>query len=145
VSARIILETTAAALAIPVSLTAIAGFSRPVRRFLRKVGQFFDDWGGEPARDGVPARLGVMARLQAIEQNQVQVGEESRRTRTEVQRALMQSEKRTAAVLADIDVRLGDAQEQLAVVHHEVRPNGGNSIKDQMNRLDPAFPDKAKD
>lgn len=35
--------------------------------------------------------------------------------------------------------RLFTIEQQLAVVHHEVQPNGGSSIKDQINRLDPHY------
>lgn len=41
--------------------------------------------------------------------------------------------------LADYDARLSGMQEQLALVHHEMKPNGGKSIKDQINRLDPKY------
>lgn len=29
---------------------------------------------------------------------------------------------------------------QIADIHHEIKPNGGQSMKDQLNRLDPAYP-----
>lgn len=34
---------------------------------LKKLGNFLDDVGGEPARPGVPARAGLMERVQRIE------------------------------------------------------------------------------
>ncbi|HEY2086384.1 MAG TPA: hypothetical protein VGH54_10230 [Mycobacterium sp.] len=115
---------------------------------------FLDDYEGTPARPGVDARPGVMERLKSIEANQKTLSDdrvdvknalgaaesESARTREEVKAALVAQEKRTAAILADLDVRLGGVEEQVAVVHHEVQPNGGSSIKDQINRLDPEFP-----
>lgn len=38
-----------------------------IRRFARKMDQFFSDWNGEPARPGVPEKRGVMVRLDVIE------------------------------------------------------------------------------
>ncbi|GIH27605.1 hypothetical protein Aph01nite_59150 [Acrocarpospora phusangensis] len=38
-----------------------------VRKSLKKLSDFMDDWNGEPDRPGVPGRLGVMQRLEAIE------------------------------------------------------------------------------
>jgi hypothetical protein len=133
------IEVTAAALAIPGAATVI--LFRPLRKMSHRFGQFLDDWGGETSRIGVPARPGVMERLSKIEERQVAVSNEALKTRTEVRTQLVASEKRTAAVLADLDVRLGEAQEQLAVVHHEMLPNGGYSLKDQVNRIDPALND----
>ncbi|GIH98086.1 hypothetical protein [Planobispora takensis] len=37
-------------------------------QFLKRLGDVFDDWNGEPAREGVPGRPGVMARLAQIEE-----------------------------------------------------------------------------
>lgn len=42
---------------------------QPVIRFLRRTVHFFDDWFGEPERDGVPGRAGVMRRLQLIDEH----------------------------------------------------------------------------
>lgn len=38
-----------------------------VRKFTRKIDQFFADWNGEPSRPGVPEKRGVLVRLDAIE------------------------------------------------------------------------------
>jgi hypothetical protein len=38
-----------------------------VVKFLKKMGNFVDDWNGEPDRPGVPGRPGVMKRLESIE------------------------------------------------------------------------------
>lgn len=35
--------------------------------------------------------------------------------------------------------RLSVLEGQMATVHHELTPNSGHSMKDQMNRVDPAF------
>ncbi len=74
-----------------------------VRRWLKRIDFFLNDFFGEPPRDGYPGRHGVMSRLETIEDNQ-------RRT-----------------------------EKELAILR-ELKPNGGNSIKDQMNRMDPNFP-----
>lgn len=34
-----------------------------------------------------------------------------------------------------------DLRAKVADIHHEVKPNGGRSIKDQLNRLDPDYPE----
>lgn len=41
---------------------------RKIIPWLRRVGHFLDDWGGEPARPGVPEKPGVMVRLGTLEQ-----------------------------------------------------------------------------
>lgn len=38
------------------------------------------------------------------------------------------------------DEGLADVREKVGEIHHEMKPNGGRSIKDQMNRLDPLYP-----
>lgn len=136
-------ELLLALLAIPSALSAVV--FRPARRLLRRVGQVLDDWTGEPARPGVQSRSGVMERLQTIEGNQHEVRAESADTRAEVRRALTAQEKRTAAVLADLDVNLAGALDQIEVIHRELIPNGGGSLKDQVTRLDQAVnPDHAQ-
>lgn len=76
-------------------------------KIMRNTRQMAEDWRGEPARPGVAARPGVMERLLSLDTGQ--------------------SELRSEQVII---------REQLEVVHHEVRPNGGASIKDQLTRLD---------
>ena len=56
-----------ALLAIIGLLTAVQKGARWMLRTLRKLGEFLEDWNGEPGRPGVPARPGVMARLERIE------------------------------------------------------------------------------
>lgn len=49
-------------------LGAVAAVTRSLRPLVHGVGQFLEDWNGEPERPGVsPAKPGVMARLSAIE------------------------------------------------------------------------------
>ena len=55
---------------IAVLAAGVAGLvylTRPFRRMSETVGDFLDDWNGEPARRGVPERPGVMVRLERIE------------------------------------------------------------------------------
>jgi hypothetical protein len=57
-------------LAVCGALVVLAGGGVVVVKLLRvikRVGDFVDDWQGEPARRGVPARPGVMERLESIE------------------------------------------------------------------------------
>lgn len=56
---------------------AVAGACRYwVLPFLRRIGDFLDDWNGEPERPGHEARPGVPARLAAIEVEQKRVRRE---------------------------------------------------------------------
>jgi hypothetical protein len=48
-------------------LLAAAKLIRDLLSGVRRVSHFFDDWFGEPERDGVPERPGVMRRLEKIE------------------------------------------------------------------------------
>lgn len=53
-------------LSIAGGLTTLAIFVaiwRWVRSWGKRIGDFLDDWNGEPERPGVPARPGVMQRL----------------------------------------------------------------------------------
>lgn len=53
---------------VSVIFGAVAAVTRSLRPLVHGVGQFLDDWNGEPERPGVsPARPGVMARIAAIE------------------------------------------------------------------------------
>jgi tetrahydromethanopterin S-methyltransferase subunit G len=114
-----------------------AGFvGRKAWRGMRRWTRFLDDYEGIPDRDGVAGRPGVMKRLQTIESTVETVSEESRATRVEVQTALQEQERRQAAISADVDVRLADMAEKIEVVHSELTPNGGGSIKDQVTRTD---------
>lgn len=126
---------------------------KPLRRLLRNIGEFLDDWRGEPARAGVPGRLGVMARFETLEANQIQLSKdraevkaalvkaerEAQHTRDVIKRALLESGAQTTATLTDIDGRLADVQAKTDVVHSELTPNGGGSMKDQLTRADKAL------
>lgn len=61
-------EWVAALTALVVAVfTAAAWLAARAWRILRRVVHFLDDFGGEPARDGLPARPGLMARMTAVE------------------------------------------------------------------------------
>lgn len=62
-----LLQLGALAGALTAIVTAIYFGGRWMLRTMRKLNDFLEDWGGEPARSGVPARLGVMDRLARIE------------------------------------------------------------------------------
>lgn len=55
------------AVEIAVAFAVLGGtvfaLGKVLRRFVRRVGNFLDDWGGTEARSGVPARPGVMERM----------------------------------------------------------------------------------
>lgn len=46
---------------------------RPVRKMVRRLGQFFDDWFGEEARPGVPRRPGMLERVSTLETGQAEM------------------------------------------------------------------------
>lgn len=48
------------------AVAAVVHWAKPR---LRRLGEFLDDWHGEPSRPGVPARPGVMTRLANLEQD----------------------------------------------------------------------------
>lgn len=50
--------------------TLIFGAVKKGLPLLKKLSDFLDDVGGEPARPGVPARPGIMARIASIEDSQ---------------------------------------------------------------------------
>ncbi|MFC7380900.1 hypothetical protein [Sphaerisporangium rhizosphaerae] len=57
-------------LAICAGLATLAGGAAVLLKVLsslKKLGNFVDDWNGEPDRPGVPGRPGVMQRLRNIE------------------------------------------------------------------------------
>jgi hypothetical protein len=93
-----------------------------------RVGLFLDDFYGQPARDGVAPVPGVMARLLKLDAD-----------RAEVRVSLVEQTAIQAAAIALLDRRLTDVQKKVAQIHHETQPNGGNSIKDQVTRVDEAL------
>lgn len=95
-------------------------------RLAKRAGDFFDDYYGQPARDGVAAQPGVMLRLKSLDEHRV-----------EVARALEGVTAETKAEFVTVNRRLSDMQTKVAAIHHETQPNGGDSMKDQLNRLDP--------
>jgi hypothetical protein len=54
----------------------VAGFVKFVWPKIKRVGNFLDDWDGEPAREGVPARPGVMMRLETLEYDVASISHE---------------------------------------------------------------------
>jgi hypothetical protein len=73
---------------------------------LLRIEEFLDDWRGAPGRPGVAERPGVMQRL---------VDSDARQTAMEA--------------------RLGAMESALEEVRHEMVPNSGKSLKDQVTLL----------
>ncbi|GGR38035.1 hypothetical protein GCM10010497_46190 [Streptomyces cinereoruber] len=73
------------AAAIAAALVALGGaaallyrWTRSLRQFRRRIGQFFDDWFGVEGRPGVPERPGVMQRLGSLEEKAADIKHEVR-------------------------------------------------------------------
>jgi hypothetical protein len=77
----------------------IAWAARWLWRILRRAAHFFDDYFGEPARDGVDAKPGVMSRLASVETLIAQVHAETRPNHGTSLRDVVAA---TAADVADI-------------------------------------------
>ena len=87
---------------------------------IRKLMHFVDDVAGEGERPGQPARAGLMERIAAIEAKQTHV--EQFVEDTEAHRA------ETARTLAEI-------RKDTATSRHQLVPNGGGSVIDQVVKL----------
>jgi hypothetical protein len=68
-------------------------------RLMMRTRDFLDDWGGQPARDGVQGRPGVMERLSAVERVTSEIRAE---TKPNGGNSLRDVVHRTAADVADI-------------------------------------------
>lgn len=85
-------------------------------RLVRLLMAFVGDWFGEPDRPGVPGRPGFAERMAAIEEQ-------------------------NAAIMAGLEemrqlrVQVGELAERLAAVEAQLKPNGGSSFHDAVNRL----------
>lgn len=100
---------TACAL-IAAMLGLAAGLGRAavwVWAILRKVGRMTDDLTGEPARPGFPATPGVLERLTGIESG-----------------------------LLLLTPRLDAMEERLGQLEAQMRPNGGATLRDAVDRID---------
>lgn len=103
-----VLEVIVGAAATVVAAGVTGGFVLIVRMG-RDQRQMHEDWRGEPARPGVPERPGVMVRLERIELAQTEQGR--------------------------VQIEHGRQIEQ---IWHEVHPNSGTSMRDQVTRIEAA-------
>lgn len=103
-----VLDVVVGASAVIVASGATAAFAVIVR-MARSQRQLLEDWCGEPSRPGVPERPGVMVRLERIEQAQIDA--------------------------RDVQSEHGRQIEQ---IWHEVHPNSGMSMRDQVTRIEAA-------
>lgn len=68
-----------AAIALAGAVIASAAWAgRWTWRIARRIGHFLDDYGGQPARDGLPARPGLMARITSLEDSMAHLVAETR-------------------------------------------------------------------
>lgn len=96
-----------AAVTIAAGLTLAWRAGRVVLRVLRRLDDIADDWKGTPARPGVPGRPGLLERMTAIEER--------------------------TGCMADCLDGIGRRVQR---IESEVRPNGGSSMRDAVNRVD---------
>lgn len=76
--------------------------ARPLRRVVRIVEDFADDWHGVPARPGVEGRAGVMERLGRIERSMGAVAHEVRPNNGSSMRdAMDRVDRRTASIMGE--------------------------------------------
>lgn len=104
---------TGAGLGIIGIATALWRLARTMWRFLRRIIDFLDGWNGRPARPGHAAEPGALERLANVE--------------TAVQRNTEQ-------------VTL--INRRIALVEGELKPNGGKSFRDRVEKAIP--PDSAE-
>lgn len=126
-----------------VAAVAVIGLVGPVTVWLmrkglrlgKRIGYFLDDFMGTPARPGVEAAPGVMARLQTLTESQAKLAED----REVVQETLVKQTAETKQLMVGFGQRLTSIEVKVSEIHHETQPNGGDSMKDQMNRVDQAL------
>jgi len=110
-------------LAVAAAVTLMVGGAAAVGRagiwlwqILRSLARLADDLMGEPARGHQPARLGVLDRLANLE---------------------TMVSKRTGANTQLVQLVHG-LSERLEAVEAQLKPNGGGSLRDAVDRLVPA-------
>lgn len=95
-------------LAIILGILKLAASWRSLKkRWNTRIGNFFDDWEGRPARPGKDAEPGVMERLKVLETTQ-----------------------------SDQKQTLKDQDGVLETIRHEVEFNNGSSVKDAVSRIE---------
>lgn len=108
------IETLAAAVVVVSAMWVLA------RKTIRRVGNFLDDWAGEPERRGVAARAGVMERLAAGD---------AKTDRLDARQTEM-----LALIHANTQL-LGTHTTQLHAIDAELHPNGGGSLRDDIRAI----------
>ena len=122
-------------------ITGAVWLLRKGSKIIRRVGNFLDDFNGVPARDGVPAVPGVMVRLQKLDECQTELMDD----RAEVKRALATTDVKVDREFAAISKRLDSMEPQVSEIHHEIKPNDGASMKDQLTRVDKTLNPRTND
>jgi hypothetical protein len=105
---------------------AVAWAARWAWAILRRIVHFLDDFGGQPARDGLPARPGLMARMESVEQSLAHVVTETSPNHGTSLRDIV---IRTAADVADIKHEQAGVRTRLELLQGEQarrdeRPHG---------------------
>jgi hypothetical protein len=139
---------------------------RGVPKLFKRWNQFLDGWAGTPASPGVPARPGVMERLQdltesqfedrakiaqvlatstantasALAANTAETAKQLAKWTAKTAQDVADHAAKTDAAIVGLTENLDVIKRQVSQIHHETQPNGGDSMKDQLNRLDPLKP-----
>jgi hypothetical protein len=118
------MQVVGALTAIGTFLTLVFKSVKTWRAFKRKwrtnLDNFFADWNGTPDRAGVPGREGVLVRMQTIEQGQQATADEL---------------AEQSATLREIVTVLAKQGDKIDAINHELHPNSGKSMRDDLNRL----------
>jgi hypothetical protein len=99
---------------------SVKGWRAFKRKWRTNLDNFFSDWNGVPDRPGVTGRPGVLVRMQAIEQGQEGTARELAEQST---------------TLRDIVTVLAKHGDKIDAIDHELHPNSGKSLRDDLNRL----------
>jgi ubiquinone biosynthesis protein UbiJ len=101
-----------------------------VTQQLRKIGRLADDLLGEPAHGGKPATPGLMERVATMEDHVAPLP-----SRLD---ALDRAVADLRADVAENREEVGDVRRRVSVVEAELKPNGGSTVRDAVDRIDAA-------
>lgn len=124
------LVTVSVGVAAIIGATFAAGkLAVVVNRGMRRAARLIDDLIGEPERPGFVGRPGVLVRLAAIEGHTADVADV---------RSILAEMAERVADLPEIRRVQADVLLRLHALEQQMRPNGGNSLRDAIDRTEAA-------